>query len=132
VIAVVIFSTYYFAVDYKRINSFIMAQLPERTANGVRMFKQEFIGTIAKFLRAYGLIILITFLELFVGFTILGIKYAFLIALITSIIDILPILGTGTILVPWSIILLLTGDYYTGIALIIIYVVITVIRPELP
>jgi sporulation integral membrane protein YtvI len=128
VVAVVIFSTYYFAVDYKRINSFIMAQFPEKTANGVRMFKQEFIGTIAKFLRAYGLIILITFLELFVGFSILGIKYAFLIALITSVIDILPILGTGTILVPWSIILLLMGDYYTGVALIIIYVVITVIR----
>jgi sporulation integral membrane protein YtvI len=128
VIAVVIISTYYFAVDYKRINSFIIAQLPEKAANGVRIFKQEFIGTIIKFLRAYGLIILITFLELFVGFSILGIKYAFLIALITSIIDILPILGTGTVLLPWAAVLLLTGDYYTGIALIIIYIVTTVIR----
>jgi sporulation integral membrane protein YtvI len=128
VIAVVILSTYYFAVDYKKINSFIIAQLPEKAANGVRVFKQEFVGTILKFLRAYGLIILITFLELFVGFTILGIKYAFLIALITSVIDILPILGTGTVLIPWAVILLLTGDYYTGVALIIIYIVTTVIR----
>lgn len=128
VIAVVIISTYYFAVDYKRINGFIMAQLPEKTANGVRIFKQEFVGTIVKFLRAYGLIIVITFLELFVGFTMLGIKYAFLIALITSIIDILPILGTGTVLIPWAVVLLLTGDYYTGIALLIIYIVTTVIR----
>jgi len=128
VIAVVIISTYYFAVDFNRINGFIIAQLPEKAANGVRVFKKEFVGTIVKFLRAYGLIIVITFLELFVGFTMLGIKYAFLIALVTAVIDILPILGTGTVLIPWAVFLLLTGDYYTGIALIIIYIVVTVIR----
>ena len=128
VIAVVIISTYYFAVDFNRINGFIIAQLPEKAANGVRVFKKEFVGTIVKFLRAYGLIIVITFLELFVGFTMLGIKYAFLIALVTAVIDILPILGAGTVLIPWAVFLLLTGDYYTGIALIIIYIVVTVIR----
>jgi len=128
VIAVVIISTYYFAVDFNRINGFIIAQLPEKAANGVRVFKKEFVGTIVKFLRAYGLIIVITFLELFVGFTMLGIKYAFLIALVTAVIDILPILGTGTVLIPWAVVLLLTGDYYTGIALLIIYIVTTVIR----
>lgn len=127
-IVVVIISTYYFATDFRKINKFIMAQLPEKTANGLRIFKKEFVGTIIKFLRAYGLIILITFLELFVGFTILGIKYAFLIALFTAVIDILPVLGTGTVLIPWSVFLLLSGNYYTGVALIIIYIVITIIR----
>ncbi len=74
------------------------------------------------------MITLITFLELFVAFTVLGIKYAFLIALVIAVIDILPVLGTGTVLIPWSIFLLLIGDYYTGIALIIVYIVIAVIR----
>lgn len=128
IIIIVILSTYYFAADYGRINRFIIAQLPEKTAKNVRMFREEFVGTILKFLRAYGLIILITFLELFVAFTILGIKYAFLIALITALIDILPVLGTGTVLVPWAIFLLLIGDYYTGVALLIVYIVIEVIR----
>ncbi len=128
VIVVVILSTYYFAVDFKKINRFIIAQLPEKAAAGVLVFKKEFIGTIIKFLRAYGLIVLITFLQLFVAFTILRIKYAFLIALFTAFVDILPVLGTGTVLIPWAVFLLLTGDYYTGVALIIVYIVITIIR----
>jgi len=128
VIVIVILSTYYFAADFKRINRFVTAQLPEKSANNVRMFREEFIETILKFLRAYGLLTLITFLELFVAFTILGIKYAFIIALVVSIIDILPVLGTGTVLIPWSIFLLLIGDYYTGVALIIVYIVIAVVR----
>ncbi|PKM63362.1 MAG: sporulation integral membrane protein YtvI [Firmicutes bacterium HGW-Firmicutes-21] len=128
VIVVVILSTYYLAVDYKKINRFIMAQLPEKAAGSVRMFKKEFVGTIIKFLRAYGLIVLITFFQLFVAFTILGIKYAFLIALFTALVDILPVLGTGTVLIPWSLFLLMTGDYYTGVALIIVYIVIAIIR----
>jgi len=127
-ILIAILSTYYFAVDYGRINRFLIAQLPEKAAKNMSVFKQEFIGTIIKFLRAYGLITLITFLELFVAFTILGIKYAFLIALIVSVIDILPVLGTGTVLIPWSIFLFLIGDYYTGIAIAIVYLVIMIIR----
>ena len=127
-IFVVILSTYYFAVDFKRINRFVLSQFPEKTANNMGMFRKEFVGTIVKFLRAYGLIIIITFLQLFAAFTILGIKYAFLIAFFTAFVDILPVLGTGTVLIPWSLFLLLTGDYYTGIALIIVYVVITIIR----
>lgn len=127
-IVIVILSTYYFAVDFQKINRFIIAQLPEKAAKNLKLFREEFIDTILKFLRAYGLITLITFLELFVAFTVLGIKYAFLIALVIAVIDILPVLGTGTVLIPWSIFLLLIGDYYTGIALIIVYIVIAVIR----
>lgn len=127
-IVIVILSTYYFAVDFNKINKFVLAQLSERSAKNVNIFKKEFVETIVKFIRAYGLITMITFLELFVAFTILDIKYAFLIALFISIIDILPVLGTGTVIVPWSIFLLLIGDYYTGVALIIVYIVITIIR----
>lgn len=127
-IVIVILSTYYFAADFHRINRFIIAQLPEKSVKNLRLFREEFVDTILKFLRAYGLITLITFLELFVAFTILGVKFAFLIALVVSVIDILPVLGTGTVLIPWAIFLLLIGDYYTGVALIIVYIVIAVIR----
>ena len=127
-IVVVILSTYYLAVDYKKINKFIFAQLSDNAMQNVLVFKKEFVGTIVKFVRAYGLLALITFLELFVGFTILNINYAFLIALFISFVDILPVLGTGTVLIPWALFLLLFGDLYIGIALLIIYVVVTIIR----
>ena len=49
-----------------------------------------------KLLKAYSLIVVITFAQLFIGFLLLDVKYAFLIALLTAFVDILPVLGTGT------------------------------------
>ena len=62
------------------------------------------------------------------GFLILGIKYALLIALIIAVLDFLPILGTGTILIPWAIIRMVSGEYAFGFGLVVIYVLTLVIR----
>jgi len=58
----------------------------------------------------------------------LGIDNAILIALIIAILDLLPVLGTGTVLIPWGIINIILGNYLIGVALIILYVVILIIR----
>jgi predicted PurR-regulated permease PerM len=50
------------------------------------------------------------------------------IALLVCIVDIMPILGTGSVLVPWASYLILTGDWYTGIGLIVLFLFITVFR----
>ena len=70
----------------------------------------------------------ITFLELLAGLYILRIKYAPLLAALISVIDILPVLGTGTVLVPWAAAELLARDTAAGIGLLVLYAVITVIR----
>ena len=49
-------------------------------------------------------------------------------AFLVSIIDILPILGTGIVLVPSSIVLLLARNYYFGFGILIIYAVILLVR----
>ena len=54
--------------------------------------------------------------------------YIFAISLITAIVDILPVLGTGTILVPWGVWSLLTGNIGFGIGILVVYAIITVIR----
>jgi len=71
---------------------------------------------------------LIAYSELTVGFLIIGIDYAFIIALLVAVIDMMPILGTGTVLIPWGIIAIIQKDYFTGFALLILYAVVTVIR----
>ena len=52
----------------------------------------------------------VTFLEMTVGFWLMGIEYAALLALMVALIDALPILGTGTILLPWAAVALIDGD----------------------
>lgn len=58
----------------------------------------------------------------------LGINYPLAIALLVTIVDILPILGVGSVLVPWSIYQLVVGDIFTGVGLILLFILITVIR----
>ena len=70
----------------------------------------------------------IIFAELTVGFISLRIEYAGILALIVALIDMLPILGVGTVLIPWGIADIIMGEYALGAALLILYAVIALVR----
>ncbi len=123
-----------FTKDYDKIVRFLQLQLPDGKKNLLVEIKQVFYKTILKMVRAYSLIMLITFCELSLGFSILRMigaingTYIYLIALAITIFDILPVAGSGGILVPWALIALIIGNPKLAIGLIIIYITITVIR----
>lgn len=123
-----------FTKDYDYIVRFIQKQLPESKKNLPVEIKQVFSKTILKMLRAYGLIMLITFFELFLGFSVmsmLGImknNYYIFIAILIAIFDIMPIAGSGGILVPWAIVSLIMGNYKQAIGVMVMYIIITIIR----
>ena len=71
---------------------------------------------------------LLTFFELTIGLHILGIASALVIAFLIAIFDVLPVLGTGGIMLPWILISFLNNQVKTGVGLLILYLVITVIR----
>lgn len=125
---IAIFSGFYFGSDYEKISAFVKLQLSDKQNKILKDIKNEFLTTILNIIRAYAIIILMTFLELWVGFLILNINYSAVIALLTAIIDILPVFGTGTVLIPWAIILFLSKKSKTGLCILIIYVIITVVR----
>ena len=127
-VLVVLIASYYFAIDFKKINAGVMETLPPAWQEALRKGKKLLTETCGNFLRAYGFLLVVTFFELFAAFLILGYRYAFLLALVTALVDILPVLGTGTVLLPWAAFCLLTGDLYHGIGLLIVYAVITVVR----
>src|SRR5699024_9383370 len=68
------------------------------------------------------------FVELAIGLSIIGVDRAVLIALGIAVFDILPVLGTGGIMLPWAAIRALAGDYRMAISLFVVYLIITVIR----
>ncbi len=121
-------AVYYIAVDFKKINKFILAQFPEKPKNFIVNIKNQFFSTTWKYIKAYSIIIVITFFELLIAFYALNIEYPYLIALITALVDILPVIGTGTILIPWGIFLILTNNVFTGIGILVTYVIVTIIR----
>ncbi|MBR5286048.1 MAG: sporulation integral membrane protein YtvI, partial [Clostridia bacterium] len=125
---VVIIATYYFAIDRVKINSFFLSLFPERLRPTLKAARDVLANTVGKYLRAYGLLFFITFGELLLAFVILGVDYSFILALVIALVDFLPVLGTGTVLIPWGVVLLVIGNYWLGIGILVTYVLITVIR----
>jgi len=80
------------------------------------------------FLRAQIIISSFEYVFVLIGFLILGVNYPSATALLVTVVDIMPILGTGAVMVPMAIYQYLTGDVFQSIALIILYVVIIILR----
>lgn len=120
--------------DYDTIIAFIKRQFPENRRGDLSRTKVLLKSTLTKMCKAYALIMSVTFSEIFLGLTVLRLfgiyssSYTVLIAIATAIVDIIPVLGTGTVLIPWIIYNLITGKYALAIGLGVIYAVITVIR----
>ncbi|HWT73487.1 MAG TPA: sporulation integral membrane protein YtvI [Mobilitalea sp.] len=123
-----IVSSFFFTIDYYKISHFIILQFKRERREMLLRMKDNGIGTIGKFLRAYSAIISITFVELSTGFWIIGIPHPILFGILVAIIDVMPILGTGTILLPWSIIAFILGNTKVGIGMLLLYIFITAVR----
>ena len=125
---VLVLATFYMGNSVDKINSFIAGLLPEASRHYLFEAKRKLFGTGAKYIKAYLFLLFITFIQLLIGFICLEIPYALILAAVIALIDILPVLGVGTVLVPWAAILLIQGNTYTGVGLLIIFAVIWVIR----
>ena len=121
-------SSFYFTSDHDLINKFFEKQIGENSYEKFRTAKSAVRDIIFSYAKSYAIILVITFAELTVALLILQVPGAVLLALLIALFDILPVVGTGTILWPWAVIELLNGQYGTAVGLIITYIVIFIIR----
>ncbi len=127
-LVLMIISTFFIAADYPILKAFCLRQMGDKSAALFMQIKSYVVGTLFVCIGSYFIIATLTFVELSIGLNILGLKHPYLIAFCIAIFDILPVLGTGGIMIPWSVISLLRGQIPMGVGLLLIYVVITVIR----
>ena len=98
-------------------------QIPNNALEIIYQIKECIATTVFKFLKAYVVLISLTFIEMLIGLRILGVENIGLIATITAIVDVLPILGTGSVLVPWALFeLIIRRDLMLGVGIILLYV----------
>lgn len=127
----------FMAADYDMLVGFVKRQMAPRHNEALSKSKAILFTTLKQLLKAYGTIIVVTFSEMTLGLYILKLigiynsEYIILIAAITALVDIIPVLGTGTVLIPWALYSLLNANVPFAIGLIVIYVVILVIRQVL-
>ena len=125
---IIILALYYFCADFDNVKSRLVDLLPANAQKALFNFKARLMDTGINYLKACGILMVITYFELLVGFLMLGIPYSLTLSLLVAAVDMLPIFGVGTVLAPWAIWCQLTGDTYTAIGLLIIFAVVTVIR----
>jgi sporulation integral membrane protein YtvI len=124
----VLLSTYYMTGDRDKISGVLKAQLPTSWYLSIRDAKESFFTALFGYLRALFILMCITFAELYIGFTIIGIRYAFALAFITSIIDAIPVFGTAIVLLPWAAYSFISGNPQLGAALLILYAIVLIGR----
>ncbi len=127
-VVLMIISTFFIAMDYDKLTGFCMRQLSERGKNLFIQIKEYLVGTLWVCVRSYGIIMSITFIELSILLTFIDIKHSVLIAFCTAIFDILPVLGTGGIMIPWAVITAIGGNWMLGLKLFGVYIVVTIVR----
>ncbi|MGN1443118.1 MAG: sporulation integral membrane protein YtvI [Acutalibacteraceae bacterium] len=133
-VIITIVSCCFLTSDFQNVMGFIKLQFPEEKRKDLTRAKAILKDSLGKMGKAYLIIMFITFVEMSVGLTVLRLigvfesNYIVLIAAATAIIDIVPLLGTGTVIFPWALYCLIMKDYGMAIGLVIIYVVISVIR----
>lgn len=127
-IVLMIISTFFIAADYNIMRDFVRKQMGEKATALFEQIKQYLVGTLFVCIGSYFIIAMLTFVELSIGLSIIGVNHSVLIALFIAVFDILPVLGTGGIMVPWTVLSLLQGNYTRALGLLVVYVAITVIR----
>ncbi len=126
-ILVTLVATCYISKDFDRLLRFLKELCGEKVYSKINEIKAIFITSVWKIIKGYAIILTITFLELLTGFFLIGMKHPIVLAFIISLIDLLPVLGTGTVLIPWGLIRLFLG-YENGFFILGIYIFITFLR----
>ena len=125
---VFVMSTFYFSVDYYKICKSVGDALPQKLKKAARPIAKSLSAALKGYARAYFIIFLITFCQLFVGLMIFRVRFAFLISVCIAAIDIFPVVGSGLVLLPWAAAMLYFGNVRLGTGLMVLYGIVTVVR----
>jgi len=130
-VVITVISTFFMAIDFDLILGFLKKLIPSSKKELVDTSMHYTKSMVGVYIKSYTMLFTLTFIELTIGFTLLKIPYAVLLALIISIFDLLPILGTGGILLPWALILVVMGNLKLAAGIAALYVIITAVRQTL-
>lgn len=131
--AITIMALYLICVDKVYILDQIEHHFPQRWVQKIGSHIKELTRTLGGYLKAEATLILISFIISLIGLYILkfakfNVGFPLLMALFIGFVDALPILGSGTVMIPWAIISGINGDLKLGVAIIILFIIMSIIR----
>lgn len=122
-VIITILSAYFFTACRDELAAGIKKHLPESAVSYWHLIFDNFKAAFGGYFKAQFKIMLILIMIMFIGFEILQVRYSFLFALGIAFLDFLPVFGTGTILWPWAVINVISGEYIKAVGLVVIYLI---------
>ncbi len=131
--SITLLSLYFITTDKVYIIDQMEHHLPRKWVNKICVHLSEILHILGGYLKAQAILIIISFFIVLIGLMLLqamnyNIEYPFLAAIAIGFVDALPILGTGTVMIPWAIISFLNNDARLAIALSVLYIIVVIAR----
>ncbi|MDE6615584.1 MAG: sporulation integral membrane protein YtvI [Lachnospiraceae bacterium] len=119
---------YFFTAGNDKIKAVVKKCMPAGINDSIEIIKNTVFIAIGGYLKACFQIMIVMFIILLLFFIVMKVDYAVPVALITAILDFLPFIGTGTVLMPWAVYSIITGEYLKALALVMAYLVTMIVR----
>ncbi len=123
IIAVImaLLSAYFFVAEKNTVMEWLRRHLPAAVMSRYRIVRHSLVKAVGGYLKAQLRIEVWMYLLLVIGLSVLQVKHTLLISLGIAFLDMLPFFGTGTVMVPWAVIKILSADYKMAVGLLIIW-----------
>ncbi len=127
-IVAMLVATFFMTKDFYIIKGFVKAQFSDTIVDKVVIMQRGILHAIGGYVRTQLILMSITFSICLVGLCLFRLSYALLLSVVIAIVDAFPVLGSGTILIPWAVYNLIAGNYSLAIGLLCIYGIIFMAR----
>lgn len=132
-VAITVMSLYFICTDKIYMLDLMEHHMPQKWVKRIGKHVREITSSLGGYLKAEITLVFVSFIISVVGlyiFKIMGmnIKYPLLIALAIGFVDALPILGSGTVMVPWAVVSALNGDIKLGISIVVLWIIMSIVR----
>ena len=130
-VIVTVVASFYMSADDRTVLNFLKGLIPEKHRQFVVQMLRYAEKAVLAYIKSYSIMFIITFLELWIGLSLLKLPYALGLSFGIAVFDLMPILGVGGILLPWSLIALVMGNYPMALGVLLLYLVIAAVRNTL-
>ena len=125
---ITILSSYFFIAEQDRMVFCLKSHAPKFVLRYMDYLKKDARGLIGGYFLAQFRIMFVVAAILTVGLMILGVQYGIVLGILIALLDFLPVFGTGTVLIPWAVVKLFTGEYAYAAGLVLLYITTQVVR----
>lgn len=130
-IVIMVIASFFLVMDFDKVLGFLLKLVPVKQRELLNTSAHYTKTMVLVYIKSYSLLFMLTFVELTIGFLLLRIPNAVVLALAIAVFDLMPVLGTGGILLPWVLGALLMKNYVMAFGILALYLVITGIRNTL-